>query len=325
MSLCSETRLGLHEVLAPLGAAGRSFEVRLRQYWRAGWPRACSLDGVTRRTRCSLHSTAPVYNAVRTASQPRFLCMNDVSQAPRPLVRLAVGVNRVVQYLSRDAFGGPRVLKLAWVINLQKGGTIPFIAVLMWWYGNTSTAAWVYLGLHGGYGLSWLVKDLAVPDRGWQQRVTFGGALLSFLLVLAPYWVLPWLLISGALGPDHPQPAPALMAACVVLFTIGLTLMIGADAQKNAALAARTGLVTTGFYARMRHPNYLGEMLIFASFALMVRHWIPWAILGAIWTVVFMTNIAAQEVSLSRHAGWPAYIRRTGLLFPRRRRPRRGA
>jgi protein-S-isoprenylcysteine O-methyltransferase Ste14 len=70
----------------------------------------------------------------------------------------------------------------------------------------------------------------------------------------------------------------------------------------------------------MRHPNYLGEMLIYASFALMVRHWIPWAILSFIWTSVFMTNIAAQEVSLSRHPGWAAYKARTGLLLPRFRR-----
>lgn len=239
---------------------------------------------------------------------------------PGSPTRLALRVHRVVRYLSRDALGGPRILKLAWVINFQKAGTIPFIALLMWWYGNTSTAAWVYLGLHGGYGLAWFVKDLAVPDRGWQQRVTFGGALLSFLLVLGPYWVFPWLLISPALGPDHAQPGPPLMAACSVIFAVGLTLMIGADAQKNAALAARPGLITTGFYARMRHPNYLGEMLIYASFALMVRHWIPWLILAFIWTFVFMTNVAAQEVSLSQHPGWDAYKARTGLLLPRLRR-----
>jgi protein-S-isoprenylcysteine O-methyltransferase Ste14 len=67
----------------------------------------------------------------------------------------------------------------------------------------------------------------------------------------------------------------------------------------------------------MRHPNYLGEMLIDASFALMVRHWLPWVILASIWTFVFLTNIAAQEVSLSRHPGWAAYKARTGLLLPR--------
>jgi protein-S-isoprenylcysteine O-methyltransferase Ste14 len=237
-------------------------------------------------------------------------------------MRRAANLNRAVRYLSRDAFGGPRVLKLAWVINVQKAGTLPFIAALMWWYGNTTVAAWVYLGLHGGYGLSWFIKDLVVPDRGWQQRVTFGGALLSFLLVLAPYWVMPWLLVSGVLGPGHPQPTPALMAACIAIFIVGLTLMIGADAQKHAALAARPGLITNGFYARMRHPNYLGEMLIYGSFALMVRHWIPWVMLGAIWTFVFMTNIAAHEVSLARHPGWDAYKARTGLLLPRLFGPR---
>jgi len=60
------------------------------------------------------------------------------------LVRTALRVNRVVQYLSRDAFGGPCVLKPARVINAQKAGTALFIAGLMWWYGNTTIAAWVY-------------------------------------------------------------------------------------------------------------------------------------------------------------------------------------
>lgn len=239
---------------------------------------------------------------------------------PGPVVRAALRTNRAVQYLSRDAFGGPRVLKLAWVINLQKAGTLPFIAALMWWYGNATPAAWIYLALHGGYGLSWFVKDLALPDRGWQQRVTFGGAALSFLLVLGPYWIPPWLLISGVLGPGHPQPSGPLMAACIILHTLGLTLMLGADAQKNAVLAVRPGLITDGFYARMRHPNYAGEMLIYGSYALLVRHWIPWVILGAIWLLVFMTNIAAQEVSLARYPEWPAYKARTGLLLPRMRR-----
>lgn len=96
------------------------------------------------------------------------------------------------------------------------------------------------------------------------------------------------------------------MAACIFFYTIGLTLMLGADAQKNARLAARPGLITEGFYARMRHPNYLGEMMIYGSYALMERHWIPWVILGFIWTLVFMTNITAQEVSRSRYPGWTA-------------------
>lgn len=233
------------------------------------------------------------------------------------LQTVALRVNRIVRHLSRDFLGGPRVLKMAWVINLQKAGTAPFVAWLMWHYGNTSAPAWIYLGLHGSYGLCWVVKDLAVPDRGWQQRITFAGALVSYLLVLGPYWVAPWLLISGVLGPDHPPPSVALMAACVFVHTVGVAIMIGADVQKNAVLRLRKGLITDGMYARVRHPNYLGEMLIYAAYALMVGHWIPWAILGAIWTFVFMTNIAAQEASLARYPEWQAYKARTGLLLPR--------
>jgi protein-S-isoprenylcysteine O-methyltransferase Ste14 len=237
-----------------------------------------------------------------------------------PALRLALRANRLVQYLSREAFGGPRVLKLAWVINAQKAGTAPFVAFLMWGYGNTSPAAWVYLALHGSYGVSWVIKDLALPDRGWQGRVTWGGALLSFLLVLGPYWVLPWLLISGVLGPGHQPPSIPLMAACVFVHTIGLTLMLGADVQKNVLLAERPGLIEHGLYARIRHPNYLGEMLIYGCYATLVGHWAAWAILVPIWVLVFLTNIAAQEVSLARHPGWAAYAARTGLLLPRVRR-----
>jgi protein-S-isoprenylcysteine O-methyltransferase Ste14 len=61
-------------------------------------------------------------------------------------------------------------------------------------------------------------------------------------------------------------------------------------------------------------------MTIYGSYALMVGHWIPWAILGSIWILVFLPNMVAQEVSLSRHPGWPAYRARAGFLLPRLRR-----
>lgn len=233
-------------------------------------------------------------------------------------MRLALQLHRLVQYLSRDAFGGPRVLKLSWVINAQKAGTLPFVAALMWYYGNTSPAAWLYLALHGSYGVCWVIKDLALPDRGWQQRVTYGGAALSFLLVLGPYWVAPWLLISGVLGPAHGQPSSVLMAAAVCAHTIGVALMMASDAQKNAVLRVRPGLIDDGMFGRVRHPNYLGEMLVYGAYALIVRHWIPWTILAAIWTFVFLTNMMAQDASLSRYPGWETYRQRAGLLLPKR-------
>jgi hypothetical protein len=53
-------------------------------------------------------------------------------------------------------------------------GTFPLFGFLIAWYYNTSTAAWVYLAMHGSYGLVWIIKDLAFPDPTWQHRVTIG-------------------------------------------------------------------------------------------------------------------------------------------------------
>lgn len=242
--------------------------------------------------------------------------------APTAQIRALAALTR---YLSHDFLGGPRLLRLSWVINFQKLGTAPFVAVLMLVYGNSSAAAWVYLALHGSYGVCWVLKDLAFPDRRWQERVTLGGALMSFVLVLGLYWVAPWLLISGVLGPAHGEPATALLAGAIALHTVGLAVMIGADAQKHFTLRARPGLIADGLFSRTRHPNYLGEMMIYASYALIVRHWIPWAILAWVWGAVFYPNMRMVEASIARYPGYAEWRRRTGMVLPSVWRARRSA
>ncbi len=121
----------------------------------------------------------------------------------------AAWLHRANRYLSTDLFGGPRVLKLAWVINAQKLGSLPFVTFLMWWYGEWSGVAWVYLALYGSCGICWVLKDIAFPDANWRRRVTWGGGAAAFLFGLAPYWVLPWLLLSGrGQPPTRRRPSP---------------------------------------------------------------------------------------------------------------------
>lgn len=224
------------------------------------------------------------------------------------------GMAGVSRYLSEDLLGGPRVIRLAWVIDLQKGLTLPFVLALMWCFDVWTTEAWVYLALHGGYGLCWVLKDLAFPDPKWQVQVTAGGALMAFLLVLGPYWVAPLLLTSGWVAR---APASAgVLATAVVVHTLGLALMMGADAQKYFQLRERRALITDGFFRHVRHPNYLGEMMIYGSYALIVGHWIPWAILAYVWVGLFYVNMRMKEASLSRYPGWAEYRERTGFLIP---------
>jgi protein-S-isoprenylcysteine O-methyltransferase Ste14 len=234
-------------------------------------------------------------------------------QAPA-VIRTMAEFNR---YLSRDFLGGPKKIPLAWVINFQKGGTLLFVLGLMWYFNNYATEAWVYLALHGSYGLCWLLKDLAFPDKSWMEKVTLGGAIMSFLLVLGPYWVFPFLLISGVQGPSQPEASGFLIFLVTFLYVLGVVIMIASDAQKYFTLKYRKGLITEGMHRYIRHPNYLGEMLVYGAFALLVQHWIPWAILGYIWICLFLVNMLMKEASMSRYPEWQAYKRRTGMLLPK--------
>ena len=239
-----------------------------------------------------------------------------VSAAPR----WAQSMRRVNQWLMFDLGFGPRPLKAAWVINFQKAACFPFFALLMWYYADktpwaTSTAAWTYLALHGSYGLVWLLKDMVFPDPNWQHRCTWGSA--AYLAAgLAAYWAIGWVLISGTSNPDYPLPDNAWFALCIALCILGSVLMFGSDAQKLVQLRAKRGLITNGLFTYIRHPNYLGEMMIYGSFGLLAWHWVPVLVLGYVWLGLFAVNMVMKEASMSRYPEWAAYKRRTWWLVP---------
>jgi protein-S-isoprenylcysteine O-methyltransferase Ste14 len=221
---------------------------------------------------------------------------------------------RVRDHLSEALFGGPRVLKMAWVIDLQKGGTLPFVLALMAWFDVWTATAWTYAALHGSYGLLWLMKDRFFPDPNWEKRVTFGAALAALVLVLGPYWVAPVILVT-----QRVEASPALLAAATVLYVLGAVTMMVADAHKYFVLKVKRGLITDGLFGLVRHPNYLGEMMLYASFAVIVGHPVPWAILAFVWTTVFLPNMLRKEARMARHPEWESYRARTGMLLPRLR------
>src|SRR5215471_15359175 len=101
------------------------------------------------------------------------------SSAPIPATTpaWAATISRVTNYVLNDLGGGPRLWKLAWVINFQKLGTLPILAGCIAWSHNTSIAAWIYLAMHGASNLVWLVKAMAFPDRNFQKRITIAAAI----------------------------------------------------------------------------------------------------------------------------------------------------
>jgi protein-S-isoprenylcysteine O-methyltransferase Ste14 len=218
---------------------------------------------------------------------------------------------KVIDYLAHDCIGGPRV-KLCHAVNLQKGGTAIFVYALMHYYDNHSTTAYAYLALHGSYGLVWLLKELACPDPSWQTKVTVPSLVVAWLSILGPYWIAPYLLIT-----ERVEQPPQVICACSIAYVLGVTLMLGADAQKYFVLKAKAGLITDGFFAKIRHPNYVGEMVLYGSFATLANHAAPWIVLSYVWTLFFLPNMWKKEARMSRHAGWKHYTMKAGFLFPK--------
>ena len=218
---------------------------------------------------------------------------------------------RLRDHLSDDLLGGPRVLKAAWVINLQKGGTLPFVLALMWRFDCWSATAWTYAALHGSYGLCWLLKDRVFPDPNWEKKITFAGALNMWAAVLGLYWIAPVLVVTRRIE----APVWSLFLATLI-YALGVVVMMASDAQKFFTLEVKKGLITSGFFARVRHPNYLGEMMIYGSFALLSMHWLPWVVLAWVWLGVFVPNMLRKEASMSRYPQWQAYRARSGMLLP---------
>ena len=99
------------------------------------------------------------------------------------------------------------------------------------------------------------------------------------------------------------------------IYIVGIFSHYAGDAQKFFTLRERKGLIEDGLFTRTRTPNYLGQILIYFSYALMSTHWIPFVVLSAWILGFFVRNMLRKDKSLSRHAGFAAYKSRTGLLL----------
>ncbi|MDP6934356.1 MAG: DUF1295 domain-containing protein [Myxococcota bacterium] len=170
--------------------------------------------------------------------------------------------------------------------------------------------AWVYLALHGTYGILWVVKSRVFGDSQWEQSTTAGYALVIWG-GLSLYWIAPWILTAGDVH------APLwMLCLCTCMYTFGVFLHFASDMQKHTTLALRKGLMTEGLWSRCRNPNYLGELLIYLGFGLLPMHWLPLAVLGLFVAAVWVPNMLRKDRSLSRYPEFEAYRQRSKLLIP---------
>ncbi len=79
---------------------------------------------------------------------------------------------------------GPPIIPMRYYINFHKGGMPFLILFFMIYFQNYSTPCWLYLALHGSYGLIWLMKDYTFPDASFQRKVTIVCFIVPWLVVI---------------------------------------------------------------------------------------------------------------------------------------------
>jgi protein-S-isoprenylcysteine O-methyltransferase Ste14 len=203
-------------------------------------------------------------------------------------------------------------LKQRHIVDSHKFLTTFVILGLMGAYNQwTNPTAWVYLALHGTYGMIWLVKSQTFPDKRWEASVTLPWAIGLFS-TLALYWVTPLLIMTQ--GTQAPN---GYTAVCIALYTLGIFLHYTADMQKDMVMRLRPGtLLKEGLWAKVRNPNYLGELLIYSGYGLLAMHWLPLAIIVAVVLVIWVPNMRQKDKSLSRYPDYAAYKRQSKWLIP---------
>jgi protein-S-isoprenylcysteine O-methyltransferase Ste14 len=197
-------------------------------------------------------------------------------------------------------------------IDSHKGVTFVAFLVMMAWFSQwQNPTAWVYLALHGTYGILWMLKSRIFPDAQWEQKTPLWYGLVIWG-ALTLYWIPPFLLNWRGVQ------APAwVLGLAVSLNTLGVFLHFATDMQKYVQLKLQPGqLISDGMMARVRNGNYFGELLIYSAFALLAMDWLAFVPLALFIVFFWAPNMARKEKMLAQLPGFEAYQRRSKLFIP---------
>ncbi len=224
----------------------------------------------------------------------------------------------------------------AWLAQTEKyydlTGSLTYLSVL-------AAALSGRAGGAGGAGIDARSLLLAVLVAGWAIRLglflfrriredgrdprfdaikpDFARFLMAF--VLQGLWVsLTAAAALAAITSTRPAPLSAIDAVALAVFGLGFGLEIVADRQKRAFRrdpANRDRFIATGLWARSRHPNYLGEILLWTGIAGLA--WPALAgpqyltLVSPLFVYVLLTRISGipllEARALSRWGDDPAY------------------
>jgi steroid 5-alpha reductase family enzyme len=220
------------------------------------------------------------------------------------------------------------------IVDFYWGPGFAAIAILAWWMAETGTSRyllWVPVTLWG-LRLGWhmIHRHHGDEDPRYRAMREHHGASFGRRSLWTVFWLqalIQWIASSPALvaavapARDH----KGLIEFGLAVFVIGLMIEIWADRELSrfrANPANRGKLLTTGMFARIRHPNYLGEIILqwgigIAAFGMTFN---PLVFIGpAVMTglIVKLSGVPMLEEQLRDRPGYAQWAAKAGALWPK--------
>lgn len=165
-----------------------------------------------------------------------------------------------------------------------------------------------------------VVWEILKRGAGAPPRQPFRPIKAVKILVLAALLLQPFF---PELLPISATPFPFQLAGTTI-YTLGLAVAIAARVQlgrnwsdvESATVLPRQQLVARGLYRYIRHPIYLGDILLIGGYELALN---SWGVLLVLPLTAFVWRKAAQEEALlaTQLPGYPAYLQTSGRFLPR--------
>jgi steroid 5-alpha reductase family enzyme len=201
--------------------------------------------------------------------------------------------------------------------------TMALVVGIVAWHAGLGPRAVLVAGLVVVYLLrmNWTLVvwsgQTAVPKL--DERTPVAGKLaLSFVLANTVGWAYCLPLYFAARNRD---PLGLVDAAAIGIYVLGTALQFGSDYQKRRFKLRTEGkgmLLETGFWSMCRHPNYLGDFLIYVSFAVAGRS--VWGWIGPLVNLlqyVFDAIPKNERWAAARYgSAWEAYRAKTKAFLP---------
>jgi protein-S-isoprenylcysteine O-methyltransferase Ste14 len=168
---------------------------------------------------------------------------------------------------------------------------------------------------------------LRARTRRWGLAEVLTFAELPFFLALTSFLVLRPLRAPGAgAGSLAAAAAGALLALsglAVSLWAISTTYRRGVILDAGHFVKKEQPLITTGAYGFVRHPMYLGVVLIWFGISVAFRNAALLAVSALYVYPVYWYYIRAEEQMMAQEFGteYVEYTRKVGRLLPKLRRP----